>query len=273
MIKLYDNGKDFINENKTFLETNKYLSVFFFMDAPLLTKLDNKNYAIKFTFLNKTLLAIKVVPFKLMLFGDKMLLLPLIKYLYKNNYEIGDILSSEKIGLPFMRIMKVVYKLNYKEELPMDFMECSTLYNLDLTEQIGIPSDNDAELILENLNEFIKDCGLQDQVVPKERLLKTIKDFRIIKKDDKIVSMAKRIYDLENSNKISDVYTIKEYRGRGYAKLVVGYVMNEIISDGKTATLNVDRNNPISYHLYTSLGFKKVFSQGEFRRIKDIKTK
>ena len=27
------------------------------------------------------------------------------------------------------------------------------------------------------------------------------------------------------------------------------------------ATLNVDEKNPISYHLYTSLGFKRMFSQ------------
>ena len=32
----------------------------------------------------------------------------------------------------------------------------------------------------------------------------------------------------------------------------------------KTAVLNVDRKNPVSNHLYTSLGFKKIFSQGVF---------
>ena len=41
--------------------------------------------------------------------------------------------------------------------------------------------------------------------------------------------------------------------------------MNEV------ATLNVDKKNPISNHLYASLGFKKLFSQGVYHIIKDEK--
>jgi len=39
------------------------------------------------------------------------------------------------------------------------------------------------------------------------------------------------------------------------------------LTSGKRATLNVDRKNPVSYHLYLSLGFERMFSQGEFRRV------
>ena len=57
------------------------------------------------------------------------------------------------------------------------------------------------------------------------------------------------------------IYTKKEYRGLKYARMVVNTLKNEIISMGYKATLNVDEKNPISYHLYTSLGFKRMFSQ------------
>ena len=66
--------------------------------------------------------------------------------------------------------------------------------------------------------------------------------------------------------RIGYVYTPNAYRGRGYARKVVNSLKNEILASGKIATLNVDRKNPISNHLYSSLGFKRVFSQGEYRK-------
>ncbi|MCR5564764.1 MAG: GNAT family N-acetyltransferase, partial [Gammaproteobacteria bacterium] len=66
------------------------------------------------------------------------------------------------------------------------------------------------------------------------------------------------------SYKIAFVYTRDEYRGKGYARKVVNSVKNEILDKGFVATLNVDQKNPISNHLYESLGFKKVFSQGVY---------
>ena len=63
------------------------------------------------------------------------------------------------------------------------------------------------------------------------------------------------------------VATKPEYRGRGYARKVVNSAKNEILAAGKRVTLNVDRKNPVSYHLYLSLGFERMFSQGEFRRV------
>lgn len=74
-------------------------------------------------------------------------------------------------------------------------------------------------------------------------------------------------YLTQTDIKITNVYTRDAYRGKGCARKVVNTMKNEILAAGKTATLNVDRNNPITCHLYTSLGFKRIFSQGEFRRI------
>jgi len=40
----------------------------------------------------------------------------------------------------------------------------------------------------------------------------------------------------------------------------------DFIDMGFIATLNVDINNPISYHLYSSIGFKKLFTQGIYKK-------
>ena len=78
--------------------------------------------------------------------------------------------------------------------------------------------------------------------------------------------MAKLAKASDRAYRIACVYTKDEYRGKGYAKQVVNAVKNEILDMGMTATLNVDKKNPVSNRLYKSLGFKRVFSQGEYRR-------
>ena len=43
--------------------------------------------------------------------------------------------------------------------------------------------------------------------------------------------------------------------------------VNAILAEGRTAALYVDRRNPVSSHLYASLGFRRVFSQSEYRPV------
>lgn len=57
MIKNYSNGETFIKDNKEYLDENKYMSSFFYLDAPLLKEPNKKNYALKVCDGNKKLLA------------------------------------------------------------------------------------------------------------------------------------------------------------------------------------------------------------------------
>ena len=94
--------------------------------------------------------------------------------------------------------------------------------------------------------------------------MKNTDTYRVLRRDGRIASVAK-VHDwTDTDSKITTVYTRDEYRNRGLARIVVGNALNEIIDSGKTAVLNVDRKNPISYHLYSSLGFRRIFSQGVF---------
>ena len=113
---------------------------------------------------------------------------------------------------------------------------------------------------------FVSDCGLLDKP-EKEPFRKILDSFRIIRADGKIVSMARIAPATQDDLRLVLVYTRNEYRGKGYARKVVNSAKNEILTSGKRATLNVDRKNPVSYHLYLSLGFERMFSQGEFRRV------
>ena len=133
------------------------------------------------------------------------------------------------------------------------------VYSFQLTE-------DDLDEIFDCAQRFVADCGLLDKP-EKESFRKVLDSIRVIRADGKIVSMARIAPATQDDLRLVLVYTRDEYRGRCYARKVVNSAKNEILASGKRATLNVDRKNPVSYHLYLSLGFERMFSQGEFRRV------
>ena len=258
MIKSYSNGIDFLNENKDYLDTNPYIAVFFYIDSKVLHKIDKDNYAIKVEEGNDKLLAIKVSPYNLILFGNSSLTEGLFKYLDSNNLNSDGIICEESIGL------KLIENHNYTLQIGMDFMESKdiTLANSDL---VLTASLSDADQIYQLSYDFFRDCGLPD-IPDKEKIKENIERYKVIKDNGKIVSMAAFNNDTDKSYRVTHVYTIPSKRGLGYAKKIVNVIKNEIINRGFIATLNVDKKNPISYHIYESLGFKKVFTQGIYKK-------
>ena len=259
MVKEYINGNDFIQENGSFLDLNRYMAIFFYLDAKVLNEVNKKNYAIKVENNNKKLLAIKVEPYNLCLYGDFECLKELLDYLYNNEFELKGVLCSTTIGDNLVEITKGTNK-EYIQLIGMDFMEAKE-FTEETSEIVLKASKNDTDELCDLSNAFFKECGLPD-VADKEKINESASYFRVVRDNKKIVSMAAFTKDTKTSYRITHVYTIPEYRGRGYARKIVNYIKNEIVALGFTATLNVDQKNPISYHIYESLGFKKVFSQG-----------
>ncbi len=255
MIKVYKNGTEFVNDNKVFLDENKYMSVFFYIDAKVLDDTTNSNFAIKVEDDNNKLLAIKVEPYNLLLYGDKELTLDMLNYIESNGYLFSGIMCSTDIGDNITKLRNDYYKF-----IGMDFMEVSSITE-ESSNEVTIPTIDDLDEVYDLSCRFFKECGLPD-ILDKTKMKDIITSYRILRRDNKIVSMAAFSFNTEDSYRITHVYTRPEYRGFGYARKVVNTLKNEIISMGKLATLNVDQANPISNHLYESLGFKKVFSQG-----------
>ena len=92
MIQVYDSGAAFITENQTFLDTNPQISAFMVLDAPLLKETGKINYAMKCEKDEKTLLAMKVEPYNLILFGDADCAGELLVFLMREGYEIKNYL-------------------------------------------------------------------------------------------------------------------------------------------------------------------------------------
>ena len=260
MIKNYPNGEAFIKDNKQYLDENKYMSSFFYLDAPFLKESNKKNYALKVCDGNKKLLAIKVEPYYVLLYGNKVLLEKLLIYLKDNELDINGFYVPMDIGEEVLKISERVLGKEFYQLIAMDFMECKEKTEPSSNE-VEFPTEKDAPELLECYINFVKDCGLSDKTT-MEHVLKRLPDLRVLRRDGKIVSFCGKSLDSENSLRVSAIYTRPEYRGKGLARKVVNYVKNEILELGKIATLYVDQANPISNHLYSSLGFKKVHSRG-----------
>lgn len=263
MIVSYQTGAEFLQDNQVFLQTNPYLSTFFTLDAPLLKQADRINYALCCEQGEKRLLALKVEPYNLLLLGKEACVPELLRFLFDGGYEIKNYLCASELGYVLMRELEA-YGRRYEESLAMDFMEARSVTEPSAPE-VETAQEGDLDEIFDCAQRFVSDCGLLDKP-EKEPFRRILDSIRVIRADGKIVSMARIAPATQDDLRLVLVYTRDEYRGKGYARKVVNSAKNEILASGKRATLNVDRKNPVSYHLYQSLGFERMFSQGEFRR-------
>lgn len=264
MIKEYSTGQELLNDNQDFLQTNPDLACFFYWDGPLIKQTDQQHFVLKAQEDDKQLLAMSIPPYPLLLFGHPQLAFPLVDYLVENGYRMENVLCEIEVGRQLIQATSQ-YQIAYELALGMDFMETREITEPSCS-LVSIPEAEDVAEICELMECFVRDCGLQDPVNP-EKTRKELANFRIIRLDGRIISMAKIQQSSQTAYKISAVYTRDAYRGQSWARKVVNTCKNEIIQLGYIATLNVDQKNPITNHLYRSLGFKERFSQGEFRRI------
>ena len=260
MVIIYPNGDIFLNENNDFLKANKYMPSFFFLDAPLIQECTKKNYILKASNDDKCLIILKLEPYNAILLGDKECLPELLAFIKDNNYELDGVMCPCEIGDELIKLSNDLLKKTYYLNIGMDFMQ-TTKFSEESSLDVEHAVIDDVDEIYDCSIAFFQECGLSDKL-DRDITAKRIDSYRIIRKDNFIVSFARMTEDIDNSARVSMVYTRPKYRGFGYARKVVNVIKNEIIAQGLTATLNVDQKNPISYHLYTSLGFEKVFSQG-----------
>lgn len=264
MIKLYENGSALLTEYGAYLKENPYLSQWFFVDGPQITAPGRKSYALRAGTADAPLLCMRVEPYSAVLFGNSDAVEELLGYLLSEGYEISRFLTSDTIGERAVRFLHNSHGLIYQEALAMDIMEATEITEPSCGD-VCIPVSEDLPGILDCLQRFITDCGLED-TVDETYQAATLSDFRILRKGGKIVSMAKLTRRDQAFDSVTCVYTCPEFRGQGFARKVVNTLKNEILSSGKTASLSVDKKNPISNRLYESLAFKRLFSQGEYRR-------
>lgn len=265
-IKVYNNGNEFYEDNKTFLLSNMYTEVFFRLDSPLLTTVNKDEYALLAYENDKKLVVLLKEPYNMLLFGDDELIPTLVDFILDNNYKIKSYFCPSKLGEDIQKYFAkkgILYNLC----VGMDFMEAHKRFGPS-SDIVEVANEDDIDEICEMTISFIIECGLDDKT-EREKIEKSIKDYRIIRCDGKIAAMAKKSVSTGYDVKIACVYTRKEFRGKGFARTICNNILNEALDEGLYATLNVDQKNPISNHVYASIGFTKVFSQSVYMREKN----
>lgn len=195
MIQVYDSGAAFITENQTLLDTNPQISAFMVLDAPLLKETGKINYAVKCEKDEKTLLAMKVEPYNLILFGDADCAGELLVFLMREGYEIKNYLSEKMLGDATAHEMKARFDIQYEEALAMEFMEAREVTEPSSPE-VEAAGEDDLDEICACMEHFLIDCNLQDKL-NREAIRRSIGDFRVIRSDGRIVSMGKAVRALQ----------------------------------------------------------------------------
>ena len=64
---------------------------------------------------------------------------------------------------------------------------------------------------------------------------------------------------LSNYGYIRNLYTLEEHRGKGYGKIVVLSLMEQILEAGFVPAVGIEEENVVSAKLFTELGFVESF--------------
>lgn len=257
MIRFYKNGKEFFEDNQKIIEENSLETSFFKLNSKFINSFNRRNYCFKVQKEASYLLVMRLDDFSLLLFGDKKLMKIAVDVICDYHlYFYGVLASKDLVEEFFTYLIKRRGGSSFIRH-KMDMMYLEEL-KVSPTMNVVNATDEDYDKIVEFNLIFSKEVLGEEPYKPyilskvKEELL----SYYLLKVDNEIVSCAKITREDEKNAAISAVYTLPIHRNKGYSREVVSYISKLILDKGKIPYLYVDKENPISNHLYTKIGFK-----------------
>lgn len=267
--KLYLDGKEFIEDNQKYLNKSIQTSVetaFFFLNAKSFHQFNQKNFALQFKNKTDILLIIKLEAYNMLIFGSKKLCDFAANTIANLNLSFESILGEEACVLEFLK--RYQKRLGGQIHLQHS-MQIMVLKQLLYTSKGSVfqCKAKDLKDLAECYCAFQKEALQKDMELPQalEVLEGKEQNFYAIKDNEQIVSIATKTRNYEKICSISHVFTKPEFRGHGFAKQVVSKLSQDILAEGKLPYLFVDSTNPISNHLYLSLGFEYLIDQAQYQ--------
>lgn len=192
-----------------------------------------------------------------------------VKYLFKNNFNVTYTCEEN----------------NYNSYIlsNMDFIRKSGIFELYTSVDYidNAKTNNYSDITFVNLRRAEEErvrCDIQNSIfeshdrIPlteEDIALDEVQDYYIddgaifIKKNNEYIGFGQIIRDT-NQAVIVNFGIIKKYRGKGYGKYFLNYLLNKVKNLGFDGVkINVDYNNYIAMNLYKSIGFelnKKIFT-------------
>lgn len=261
MIIKYKNGDEFYQDNKDILEKYPLDTSFFKLNSRFLNDFNKESYSFKVIDDSSYLLILRLEPYSALVFGNHLLSNEASKFIIENNLKIDKVLCQKENYEALLNelISKIGGSIEVKHS--MDIMYIDNLNSLSKNtafDNVKKATKLDIEKIIQLEKAFSEEIKVDEEQNDIERYGKIsgeVENYYYIEVDDKIVSIAKKTREEEKICAVSYVYTLPEYRNKGYSRKVVSKITIDILNSQKIAYLYVDKNNPISNHLYKSIGY------------------
>ena len=255
MYKLYNTGQEFLCENLDIIRKDPLGTTFFESNAKMIPQCDDSNYAIRVEKDGEVLIAIRVNGLPFVIYGCVCCADELAKVVTVNKLQFDRVIGYYDELNAFLTNYETIVGGTHKVNLSMDIMYCEKANSCD-TSGVEQATQDDVDEITQLVMEF----GLE-ALVEKcewgaifEKVSRTIDSYAVIRVSGKIVSIARSYVDGE-LQRLSNVYTVPEHRNKGYSRKVVTYLTEQAIKCGKFPCLHVDQHNPVSNHLYSTIGY------------------
>ena len=255
MVKLYRTGAEFLRENLNIIRAHPLETTFFEDNAKSIERCDIANYAVRAEIDKEILLCVHVGDYPAVLFGSERCACDLAHTVAEKSLRLNRTLGPEDVSLAFWKEFERIAGGSHKINFSMDVMTCSCVAPCDVSDVVCV-TDDDVEQVAELLISFAKETT-HDNVDVNDIAdrLRADGSCLCVKREGKIVSVATSQQESNGLCRIHGVYTLPNYRNRGLARQVVTALTERILQSGRKPYLHVDKTNPVSNHLYLSIGY------------------
>ena len=257
MYKLYKTGKEFLEENLEILRHDPLGTLFFESNAMMIPQCNDSNYAVRVEVDGEELISIRVYGFPLVLYGSTRCVAELARVVAENKLQFEKVIGYYDLLDEFLTSYEQIVGGSHKVNLSMDIMYCDEIAPCD-TSGVERATGKDVEeittLVVEFLNEALgKNATWGGNF---DKISQEIEFYALFRVNGEIVSIGVCKDSGTGLRRISNVYTKPQYRNMGYSRKVVTYLTEQAIRGGNLPCLHVDKNNPVSNHLYQTIGYK-----------------
>jgi RimJ/RimL family protein N-acetyltransferase len=188
-----------------------------------------------------------------------------------NQIEIKGILSHKEVCDIFITEYTKRVHVDFTLHTAMDIMRLDHLIKPHLKGKLMNADSSETEFLINCIHDFNLEC--LHETSSREELLERYQErisnhkFYIHYNEENIkTSIVMLSRDLKDGKAITAVYTLPEYRGKGYATSMMYYACEIIFNQGyHYATLFVDQKNPISNRVYQKIGFYILTNAYDYR--------
>ena len=256
MYKVYKTGQDFLDENLNIIRNDPLGATFFEANVKMIPQCDKGNYAVRVEVDGSLLLAIHVGEYPLVLYGSEKCVDEFAQVVTQSKLQFNRTIGSYDISNAFLQAYERLVGGSHKVNLSMDIMYCDKVNYCDTT---GVEQATTKDI--EEITQLVVDFNFEAMSEKStwggifDKISHNIDNYAILRVNEKIVSIGYSNTEGTGLHRISNVYTKPEHRNKGYSRKVVTYLTERALKSGNLPCLHVDQHNPVSNHLYQTIGY------------------